>query len=277
VDEQGAVSQALQIDVAVDSELGLVSAVIRERERLLGTTYPFEFDGNALRYRGSRRLVYEFCLSIGRVETVSENPYRQLQIAFERLSAGLLCVFLGPGTVGLRTGHPADGSDPGQIRRAVELLNGSAPDEWEWNPTVGDEDIARAKDGGVDAAVWKSPDDRPGSIIFVCNAACGRHWLESGKYSQRPSRMVRDFVRRPYEEHLLDVFAMPFHIAHHLDWWDTRKGAGFVLDRLRLTRIADGADDADWARVTSVVGEVDLGELIAIVDDRLAPQVLRET
>lgn len=239
-----AIEDALRSDAYAEGLLGLTSEVIAERGTLLGIAYPFALDGNHIRYLGSKTHVYEFCLSISRVANIAVVKYRKAIAVFEQLTGLAMSCFIGSAGQYYYTGFPGSGS---AIAAHLPGLNSVMPGEWRWDvETLKD----RANDGGVDAVVWKRPDDRRdvGSLVFVGNSGCGRSWYDSNKHRERPSGELAKILSRPMSQHLHDFLALPFHLYDRQEWIEASDEGVFVLDRLRLAAIAEAQNNAVWMR-----------------------------
>jgi hypothetical protein len=239
-----AIEDALRSDAYAEGLLGLASEVIAERKALMGAAYPFSQDGNHIRYLGSKTHVYEFCLSISRVANIAVGKYGKAITVFEQLTGLAMSCFIGSAGQYYHTGYPGSGS---AIAAHLPNLNGVMPGEWRWDVgTLKD----RANDGGVDAVVWKKPDDRRdvGSLVFVGNSGCGRSWYDRNKHRERPSGDLAKILSRPMSQHLHDFLALPFHLYDKQEWFEASDEGIFVLDRIRLAAIAEAQDGAIWQR-----------------------------
>lgn len=239
-----AIEDALRSDAYAEGLLGLASEVIAERKSLMGPAYPFSQDGNHIRYLGSKTHVYEFCLSISRVANIAAGKYGKAITVFEQLTGLAMSCFIGSAGQYYHTGYPGSGS---AIAAHLPNLNDAMPGEWRWDVETLKE---RANDGGVDAVVWKKPDDREdvGSLVFVGNSGCGRSWYDRNKHRERPSGDLAKILSRPMSQHLHDFLALPFHLYDKQEWIEASDEGVFVLDRIRLAAIAESEDGAIWLR-----------------------------
>ena len=89
-------SGELETSSAREERSTRVTDEIERRSAILGDLYPFERTGNSLRYRPSDSHVYEFCLSISFVGSLSTTFGRRFQIGFERLTRDVMACLLGP-------------------------------------------------------------------------------------------------------------------------------------------------------------------------------------
>lgn len=260
--------EATERDAVTEQLVTAAVSVVHERQRLLGPVYPFHVSTAGLEYIGSRTFVYELCLALVTVN-VSVNPYKPLQTAFERLAGAAMAIILGPEAEFLRTGYPPDSAgagEPQSFADAVAMLNERMPGEWVVDPSSR---LADAKDGGMDAVVWRRLDGRTGTPIYVANCGCGRNWLKENKHRERPSETMALLLSRPKEYHVANYFCVPFHINEDKDWEDARTHGRLVFDRLRLTLAAEQAS-IQWA-ARGQTAEV-LRGLIQVADSEFKPQ-----
>jgi hypothetical protein len=252
-----AIEDALRSDAYTEGLLGLASEVLAERQTLLGSTYPFALDGNHLRYLGSKTHVYEFCLSISHVANIGVGRYGKAITLFEQLTGLLMSCFVGSAGQYYHTGFPGSGY---AIAAHLPRLNDVMPGEWRWDVETLKE---RTNDGGVDAVVWKRADERRdvGSLVFVGNSGCGKSWFDCKKHMERPSSQLAKILSRPMSQHLHDFLALPFHLYDRQQWVDASDEGIFVLDRLRLARIAEMQDGEMWAR--------EAGRLVIAIDEAI--------
>lgn len=235
------VQQSSFEDLELDSVIDEVRQIIQARSRILQGLYPFILDGNNLRYVRSRTLAYELCLAIASIPNIARNPYRPLQVAFERLTGAAMGLLIGGGKH-IRTGYPGmaseDPDEVGSLSVTVQVLNDRMPDRWIIDERSDWQDL---KDGGVDVIVYKEIDDREGSLLFVGNCGCGRNWLREGKHKSRASDSLEKFLVRPRRVNLIDFLALPFHVVPDTDWVEALHEGRFVLDRLRIAKVVEGA------------------------------------
>lgn len=242
-----AIDDAMKKDEYTEGLLALASEVITVRQQLLGDAYPFDILENGLRYKGSKTLVYEFCLAIGGVANIASTKYKPAITVFEQLSGLVMSCFIGATGQYYHTGFP--GSEA-VITGHLPRLNEHMPGEWRWDPETVKQ---KPNDGGVDVIVWKRPDGRASigaSLMFVGNAGCGRLWYPDNKHLRRPSEELDKILSRPKRHHLHDFFALPFHLFDQNEWIDASDDGRFVLDRIRLARIAESEDAVAWSNQT---------------------------
>jgi hypothetical protein len=239
-----AIEDSIRLDAYSEGLLGLTAEVIASRAELLGEAYPFVLSSNAIRYRGSRTHVYEFCLSISSVANIAVPQYRSSIAVFEQLSGLVMSCFIGAPGQYHHTGFPGSGSAIGKHLDALDKL---MPGEWKWDEhTLAN----RANDGGVDVVVYKRADGRRGigSLMFTGNAGCGRTWRNSNKHRERPSSELAKLLSRPKPWHLHDFLSVPVHLYDNHEWIEASDEGRFVLDRIRLTLIAEALGSDLWHR-----------------------------
>jgi len=219
------------------------SAEIERRVKLMGAAYPFEVDRATLRHVPSATKVYEFCLAISFVPTISKKPYVRLQIGFERLLRDLMKQFFGDGAQGFRTGHPGDKHEfrPTRIKAVIEHL-ASLAGEWVWHPDADlpeDPSYKTQKDLGLDVVVWKKlPDLRKGYICCVGQCACGLTDWES-KFHDITLDSLSSWIKPPGVVPPTRMFAVPFHIPNDPYFGLVSRKAGLTLDRARIAMLAE--------------------------------------
>ena len=258
-----AIEDAQRYDEYTEGLLGLASGIIAERRTLLGDAYPFALAGNHLRYIGSKTHVYEFCLAISRLINYATGYYGRAVTVFEQLSGLVMSCFLGSAGQYYHTGYPGSGS---AIKAHLPHLNEHMPGEWKLDLETLKE---KANDGGVDAVVWKRPDERRdlgvGSLVFVGNSGSGKSWYNRNKHRERPSAELPKILSRPKPRHLHDYLALPFHLYDRQEWVEACDEGGLVLDRIRIAAIAESQDETIWNReVSRLVMTID--EAIQLLD-----------
>lgn len=229
--DEGWHRQDLELDLAV----GRVQEEIERRQKLLGTHYPFELDDSKLIYKKSKTHVYEFCLATSCADTITSGEFVKLPRTFERLTAVLVCSYLGADSESLHTGWPRDRS--AKFKPTMRLLS-KRSGEWLWSPQpdLPDEPTGD-KDNGVDFVTWKtSPDGRPGQLFILAQCACGDDW--EGKFRDLTlERMGKWFNPMTYVPGIR-AFITPFLLSDgHL--LNVQREAGLAFDRARLTVVAE--------------------------------------
>lgn len=246
-------------DVQLEDEVGSARDELERRVALLGPHYPFALDAGHLRYVPSRTGFYEYCLAIATTpNSITKVPYTKLPRSFERIVGMILQKHMGPAWEAMHTGWPRD---PGQPRRFDALLRTisrvtSDDREWVWAPEPGyPPESVRGGDGGLDFIVWRrAPDRRLGQIFVVGQCACGNDWGE--KFGDLNVKKLEPWMRPFTYVPIIRCFTTPFIlsdgnflVAHNL--------AGWVLDRVRLTIMAEEAhDDPELAAQIPVLREM---------------------
>jgi hypothetical protein len=243
------------LDVSLEGKAGNVVAEVARRVRLLREGYPFEFDGQrqALRYSGSRTLVYEFCLAVAQAPSLSEGQFARLPREFERLTGEIVQAFLGDGARWYRAAWPPDGDRPSTFRGVIDDLN-SRTGEWWWRAINErpDPDPKNVKDGGLDLVVWKYPEDgRAGGITLIGQCACGNDWPT--KTSDLRIENHAQWIPHPTTGGQIRFLAMPFHVGDDLHWMDKSMEAAVIFDRVRLSLLAERYGLATAARLTPFI------------------------
>jgi hypothetical protein len=216
--------------------------VIEQRAEILGDAYPFRSEDGALTYRGAETLAYEFCLAASKADNVTTGDLVNFPRAFERFAGRTLACSLGHGGEWYRSGWPPDGDRPERIKDVVDELR-QKTGEWLWNALPqfeedpGPKDV---KDGKIDLVVWKSfTDKRVGNILLLGQCACGNGW-HSKLEELDPEKFRRKWLRTlNHSGEQLRFMAIPFHIPDEPSWIDACIGGGLILDRIRLTLLAN--------------------------------------
>lgn len=237
---------------------------LHRRKQLLGGCYPFEIKDGFLKYTGSKTLTYEFCLCICNARSITVGKWVTLPRTFERLVGKAVAVFLGPRGEWYRSGWPPDGDRPERIKDTVDHLH-QRTREWIWGalPELGSDPGPRTvKDGGIDLVVWRPfGDDRVGSLFLLGQCACGNDW--GTKLSDLKPQVFEDkWLRKMTYCGQLRFMAIPHHVPALEQWSSCCLEAGILLDRIRLTLLAEEHDTAFNA---SPASSVDLLELIRFV------------
>jgi len=229
-------------DLVFDNAVSDIGIELARRSALLGECYPFELNGNQLKYRGSQSLAYELCLAISESPSLSHGDYKKLPVAFERLMKDILVTYMGQNAVGFRTGWPPDGDRPTKFKDLISDLNASTG-EWIWNPDFELPDDPRhqdVKDEGLDFVIWKNVGDgRSGSFFLLGQCACGNDW-ETKFYDIDPEfaklgRWMKPVVfAKPYR-----AFCIPRHIPNNTYFSQVNKEAGLTFDRTRISILAE--------------------------------------
>ncbi len=240
------INDPLKMQMDRDHQLELLNGEVLEeitrRRHWLGDLYPFSLDGNALVYSASRTGVYEYCLAISQAPSITASPYVDLIRYFEVLAADSFRAYLGAGADYLRTGAPSieHPKSSQSFQGAVHTLN-QATEEWVWGPqpeAVGD--LPSIKDEGLDFVVWKRLDQRKGSLFIVGQCACGKtDWHEKDQDIDAGFVKIKRWLQRMTFVPPVRGFALPYPISASNVLANLTDRAGLVMDRLRLTRVAE--------------------------------------
>lgn len=236
-DERG--SAWSSTDELEEALLGQTLEHLEQRRKRLGKAYPFEIDAGKLRYSPSRTGVYEFCLNASLADH-GNGQGTQWQIAFERLCALLVAEFLGGGE-SYRIGAPTYDLrlQPRRLKAASARLSEQCG-EWRWNPPHPnplDPDPSETQDEGIDFVAWKRFDDRPGSLFIAGQCACGQDWR--GKVRDLDERRIKRWWPEATLVPFVRALAIPRAIPGFYVIGENSRDAGLMLDRLRLTAIAE--------------------------------------
>lgn len=246
------IEDPLRVQLARDGQLeGLMGDVIEEIERRihwLGDLYPFRLNNGSLEYQRSATGVYEYCLAISTAPSITKNPYPDLIRYFEILSADSFRAFLGDGADFLRTGAPpfTHAKSSACFKSGIDTIN-QKTGEWIWGPQPEAlPDLPSVKDEGLDFVVWKRLDERSGSLFIVGQCACGKtDWHQKDQdIDSRYIRIVR-WLSRFTLVPPVRAFSVPFPITASYILTTLSERAGLVMDRLRLTRIAESTPHRD--------------------------------
>jgi hypothetical protein len=228
-------SQDLELDLAV----GRIREEIERRKRLLGDAYPFDWNGNELKYRASATHVYEFCLATCCAPTITSGKFVRLPRTFERVTAGLVCVFLGHKSEAFHTGWPRDKS--AKFKPTMTTLS-KLTGEWNWSPQPDlPDEPSDDKDAGVDFVTWKSsPDGRLGQLFILAQCACG----DDGEGKLRDlnlEKLGKWFNPMTYVPPVR-AFVTPFFLSDG-NLINVQREAGLTFDRARLSVVAEAHSD----------------------------------
>lgn len=237
-------------DIRLDDEVGSVRQELARRAEIMGDHYPFVLDGGQLAYRPSTTGFYEYCLGIANTSNrITKAPFTKLPRSFERMASIILQKHMGPRWESLHTGWPRDTGQPRRLDAMLRNVSKQTSDEreWRWSPEEGyPSEYARGGDAGLDFVVWRrSPDSRLGQIFVVGQCACGNDW--DGKFDDLRVEKLEAWMRPFTFVPIVRCFTTPFLLSPG-NFLVAHKLAGWVLDRMRLTIMAEEAsEDADFA------------------------------
>jgi hypothetical protein len=229
-------SQDLELDLAV----GRIHEEIERRIKVIGEAYPFDWNGNELKYRASKTHVYEFCLATSCAPTITSGKYVQLPRTFERVAADLVRMFLGYQGQALHTGWPRDKS--AKFKPTMQSLS-RLTGEWNWNPQPDlPDEPSGDKDAGVDFVTWKAlPDARPGHLFILAQCACGDDW--GGKLHDLSLEKIGKWFNPMTYVPAVRAFVTPFMLSDG-NLINVQREAGLTFDRARLSIVAEAHSDA---------------------------------
>lgn len=242
-------AQQLERDEQIEGLMAGALEEIERREHWLEGCYPFELINGSLRYKGSKTGVYEYCLAISQAPNITARPYVDLIRYFEILAADIIRMFIGPGAGFLRTGAPSfpNINSAPNFQSAIERLH-DLTEEWIWDPqedAIGD--LGAVKDEGLDFVVWKKIDSRKGSLFIIGQCACGNtDWHQKDQDIDGLLKKIGRWLRKISYVPPVRAFALPHPITANNIFSTLTDNAGLTLDRLRLTKIAEHTDHAEY-------------------------------
>ena len=244
-------------DAALETADRLIVAEIRRRSEQLGVHYPFKLQKPAtLVYieDRSKTSVYEFCLSFSLTRhEVNRKPANSTIPAFELIVGESLQAFMGVGSLFFRLGWPPEKSHgrPGKFSEAIKLLHQQTSGEWAFaERTNHPAPPAEQGDNGIDIVVWKpfgNCDKRLGVPMVLGQCACGKDALDEKKWGEMsPGSLETEYRGTVSHAGYLRCLAIPHHLPHPSRWNTAVAKGGVLLDRIRLTWLAEehlnGAD-----------------------------------
>lgn len=216
---------------------GSTLEILEARSELLGTAYPFEIDGQLLRYTGTGKGVYEFCLELSLMDH-SGNQNAIDVVLFELLAAKIVSGYFRGDHY--RSGWPSHDKTarPSRLAQVGAIIH-QQTGEWWWLPAPGNEadpDHQTAKDEGLDFLVWKRLDARHGSFFLAGQCACGDDWRN--KFEDLTEDKIKRWWSFPTFVPFTRAFAIPYAVPGTVAIQDISRRAGLVFDRIRLTLAA---------------------------------------
>lgn len=249
-------------DRALEDEVGPTSTEVQRRIRLLGDAYPFELDGNELAYKPAGHAFYEYFLAVSTSPSLTTKPYTKLPRTFERITAQLVRSYMGSHSEAFHTGAPRDPSSGRTYASAMAKLHEAAGlRDWFWQPARGYPTApTRGGDEGLDFVVWKrSLDGRIGELVVIGQCACGNDW--DTKFGDLTIERLSPWFRPVTYVPATRCFATPFVLSDG-NFLTAHERAGWVLDRIRLVKMADAAVE-DPGVTAWIPALKDLVELVA--------------
>ncbi len=212
------------------TQVGYAIDVMKERQKILGDSYPFTIGRQHAHWKGTGQM-YMALLSITRTNwftSIDQEAQNEATKQFEFFAEECLQDFFGVGTQTTNFGWPSANGRPQEFSKAIDWLAakiGIQPGK-SYRPP-------RRKDGGADIIVWREFKDKlPGVPIALVQATVQENILQKS----------RDIERRTWGNWLaLDtdpivVLAVPGHLKDRLEW-DEIAQTSLLLDRIRLVNI----------------------------------------
>ncbi|MFY2823481.1 hypothetical protein [Ruegeria sp. MALMAid1280] len=211
----------------------IVEEILRRAE-LLGSLYPFEFNGSTLSYSPTDHRLYEFLLVCSATKNITKGYNVYIPRNFERVAMEVSANFVGGDVEFMHVGWPRKNPNFRETWNEVHTRSG----EWRWQPKVTLENATPppAGDEGVDYVLWKAFGcGRPmGQLFFLGQCACGGDWDD--KFTDINSKFFKWFDVPPVRP--AHVFAVP-HCLPIESIFEASGDAGIVLDRIRLVTAAN--------------------------------------
>ena len=232
-------------DLGAEEISGGIAEEVARRCKIMGDAYPFLVTKSNLTYRSSGSKFYEFCLAASQSPSITKGEYVAFPRQFERASARLVELFMGPSAVSLHVGAPRDPVIGTTFKKGMETL-AQRTGEFAWMP---ERDVAEEPtingDEGVDFVVWRPMDDgRIGNLFILGQCACGGDWLQ--KWHDLDLAKLGKWFNPLSKIGPVRAFATPFHAVDGNLYEGTRQ-AGLFFDRARLALIAEKhKDDPKW-------------------------------
>jgi hypothetical protein len=221
-----------------------IFAEIQERQQILADAYPFEFDGDNLRFRGSSRSTYLFCLGLSLLPpALIEQDQRCEQ--FESVAAAAASAFFNGSA--MRIGAPWRTEDTPDYSTLLDRVVAMLPDLGkrlrEAAPDGGD--------GGWDVLVVKNfADMKFPRFVALGNCATGRtDWKRKGR--EREPRFFWSFFTHDHRSTFITFFVVPFVMDE--DWRLSKSSESQItFDRFRVCEHAPESSDgtAAWLDTT---------------------------
>jgi hypothetical protein len=223
---------------------GAVSEEIQRREDLMKDAYPFDVASGSLRYRPSKTGVYEFCLAVSQNPKGTDQGNPHASTVFEWIARDVLKAHFGDDSQGFRTGWPPHVSEGrgSRTKETFQLLTQQCG-EFRWDPGPlypADPDPKLLKDCGMDVVVWKPwPDSRLGQFIVLGQCACGKNDINAAKGRELSMTRLANWLRPITYSSPVRSFLTALHIPNIVALYELSQEAGLVLDRARLTMVAE--------------------------------------
>lgn len=255
-------------EVLQESRQGPVYELLAERQKLLGESYPFRFEGNTLVYEPSEGPpIYELLVGICQSPSLTRDPYTRLPRFFEQLSLIAACGYFGPEAEGYRVGwpRPENQSRFQTVIRQLKVKSGNYNSEWQWQPAehLPDNPAPKfIKDEGMDLVVWRKwADNRSGQLYLIGQCACGGDWLNKDRDLDLGS--LEEWFRLPRVLPIRSFFTPRYVIDALLV--ELSRTAGLIFDRVRLVQVLS---EQHIAEKVQAVGQ-QIVELVSIAKQPL--------
>lgn len=225
-------------DLAEDALVGGALTAIRLRVSHLGPLYPFRLERAKLTYEPSVTGFYEFCLALSLQTDISTSPFNLLPQLFERVVAALVRWHYPNSSSVLHTGFPRKPSS--KFKKGLSPLSRNRG-EWVWGPEAHqdpDPELTVVKDETLDFVVTASAlDPRAGRLYLLGQCACGDNW--SDKLGEPNLAKIAKWFKPAWISPPLRVFTTPYLLGDVTMLETCRDFGGLVLDRIRLSQIAE--------------------------------------
>lgn len=177
---------------------------------------------------------YEFLLWLSTSDRFHEDTERSERgdIMFDHLVKVAALNYLGPGSEGVRFGHPARDDRPSGFEEAMEWLAGKLA------LPIGSLAVRpRRQDGGVDVAAWRHfLDGESAFMVLLCQCTVQDNWVP------KASDIVVDVWKGwiAFGASPITALAIPHAVNRATDSWEeARYRVNIILDRYRLTELVD--------------------------------------
>lgn len=235
-------------DATAERIVGAALEQIEHRAATLGNSYPFLVEGGGLKYRGSATGVYEICLATSLSPTAKVTNLPKPTVVFEWIARDVLSLYVGPGSVGFRTGWPSHRLEKRErgTTRLFAQLHGLCK-EFTWRPKSylpTNPKPRDLKDAGLDIVVWKPfRDGRACSLFVLGQCACG--WTDwENKFEDLSLTRLGKWFEGPTHAAPMRCFFVPFHIPNDGHLKDVAELAGVPIDRTRIVMLAEESADS---------------------------------
>ena len=228
--------------------------LLEKRQQVLKDLYPFTIDDTFIvtRKTVSNSFYLQMLFLTPKAGLFTTGSTWNLEIAsqlFEDLTEKALSNFFGSNTHTANFGFPSRSGRPAEFSAAVEWLSKKT------NIRLGNAyRPPRKKDGGVDLFVWKSfADNQPGIPVMLVQCTIKEDFIN--KIGDIDLRLWANWLSSDIEP--LVALAVPGVVTKE-EVWDEITTRGILLDRIRLTELAEEIQDFD-----DIQNKEYLGKLVA--------------